>query len=72
MVVVSPSMGKMDRPGNMWQNWLVMLILDGRKLGKIDGRRSGEMKMACCGFNLMPMVIGSQRILKLLQMDIEG
>ena len=72
MVVVSPSMGKMDRPGNMWQNWLVVLILDGRKLTKIDGRRSGEMKMACCGFNLMPVVIGSQRILELLQMDIEG
>ena len=66
VVVVSPSMGEMDCTGKRRQNWLVVLILDRRKLTKIDGRSGGEMKMACRGFNLMPVVIGCKRILELL------
>ena len=66
MVVVSPSVGKMDCTGDMRQNWLEVLILDRRKLAKIDEGSGGEMKMACLGFNLVPVVIGCKRILELL------
>ena len=35
MMVVGPSVGKMDRTGEVWQNWLKVFILDRRELAKI-------------------------------------
>ena len=66
VVVVSPSMGEMDCTGKRRKDWLVVLILDRRKLTKINRRGGRKMEMVCRGFYLMPVVVWCKGILELL------
>ena len=66
VMMIRPSVGKMDCTGDVRQNWLEVFILDWGKLAEIYGGSGWEMKMACFGFNLVPVVIWCKRILELL------
>ena len=71
MMLVGPSVGKMNRTGKLGQDWLKVFILNRWKLAKIHCGGCGKIEVAGFGLYLKPVIIWGEGILELFQMNVQ-